>query len=283
MNLYTTLADFKAAIGVTSTANDATSLLYLETASREVEAPDMANRFFYTETATNYYDGFLTRSGRNLMVDDFVSLSAVTADTERDGTYDGETWTEDTDFYTWPYNQYPKTQLMRTDFGSYCFGQLSRYYKLSGEFGYGDGTSDPWEVQTVTVTVADATTTTITVSADDVLKVGHTIKAGLEQMYITAVGTGSFTAVRGVNGTTATAHSTAASSIAQYPAEVSRAVIAMATALRNSESHSGFEGETIGDYRYKLSANGGVMKTAQKQALVSRLRKEAMPSLTLGC
>ena len=81
----------------------------------------------------------------------------------------------------------------------------------------------------MTVTVGTTTGTTITVSADDVIKPGQTILAGTEQIFCSAVTTGTFTGERGVNGTTAATHSTAATSVYVYPQTITEAAYIQAS------------------------------------------------------
>ena len=65
----------------------------------------------------------------------------------------------------------------------------------------------------ITATVADDSSETITVSADGSILPGMEITVESEDLYVTDTATGSVTATRGVNGTTAAAHSAKAITI----------------------------------------------------------------------
>jgi len=257
MNLYATLDDLKARLDITAATDDAVLLAYLEAASREVD--NLCHRHFYVETATRYFD---TKSSfSKLPIDDVLSVTTFTTDSELDGTYDGETWTEGAtnDFTLWPWNSWPKMEVDVAVGGDYSFPKkVDRFVKIVGSFGYGDGQSaTPYDAAGVTVTVANGVLTTITVSANDVIEPGHTILAGTEQMYVSAVGVLSFTAERGVNGTTAAAQAGAAASIYRYPKLVTQAVEIAAGDLYNNEGTEGFSSERIGDYSYQKLTNRG--------------------------
>jgi len=182
-------------------------------------------RYFYTTTETRYFDG--TRSGE-LLVPDILSVTTLKADTDDDGIYDDETWVENTDFFLenarQGYNRFPKNIIRESGRGFYSFGISPKRYEIAGVWGYGDGSrADPWDLITQTATVADATGTTLTLSAGTTsLYTGKTIKVESEQMFISSYsGSGtSATAIRGVNGTTAAAHSSASIYVAAYPREI---------------------------------------------------------------
>ncbi len=65
----------------------------------------------------------------------------------------------------------------------------------------------------ITATVADDSSTTITVSADGTILPGMVITVESEDLYVTDTATGSVTATRGANGTTAAAHTAKAITI----------------------------------------------------------------------
>lgn len=249
MNLYATPDAVKSVLEITTTAHDAAFLVHLEDASRRIDA--FCNRRFYTEQATRYFAG---RCGSVVWVDDFLTLTAFGADSELDGTFDGESWVEGTDWTPRPHNSWPKIGIMATAWGNYALTKAEYYLRLTGTWGYGDGLrQSPWDAKAVTGTVATTTGTTLTLSADDIVQAGHTLLIGTEQLYVEAVATGTATVQRGVNGTTAAAHSTAAVSIASYPAAVEKAVVHLAIGLGARAKHAGFESERIGEYQYKLA------------------------------
>jgi hypothetical protein len=223
----------------------------LEAASRSVD--DFCGRSFFVETATKYFDG--PGAGQVLLVPDLLSVTTFKVDNDADGSWDDETWTS-SDYMLYPRNVFPKQRIYEHPGGDYAFGTAKDGIEIAGLWGYGDGKSaTPYAAAGVTVTVATTTGTTITVSADDTIKPGHTILAGTEQMYCSAVGTGSFTAERGVNGTTAATHSTAAASIYEYPANLVQACLEITARMFDERTHHGYEAERIGDYSYKRARN----------------------------
>ena len=262
MNLYATLDDLKARLDITATTDDAVLLAYLEAASREVD--NLCHRHFYVETATRYFD---TKSSfSKLLIDDVLSVTTLTTDSELDGTYDGETWTEGptNDFTLWPWNIWPKMEVDVSVNGDYSFPKkVDRYVKIIGSFGYGDGKSaTPYDAAlaagvAVTVVADDAIEVQLNVSADSVIEPGHTILVESEQIYVGSVAAGFINVERGVNGTTAAAHATKPASIYRYPKLITQAVEIAAGDLYNNEGTEGFSSERIGDYSYQKLTNRG--------------------------
>ena len=253
MNLYGALAELKTRLGITGTTDDTQLMYYLLDASRAVD--ELTHRYFYTKTATIYADTV----GANflLLPEDFISITTLTTDSEGDDTYDGETWTENTDFWVWPYNNYPKYGVQTTQAGNYTFsGNTPRYVKIVGVFGYGDNTSDPWTETAIGGTV-DISSTTLTLTAEGTIDAGHTIKIDSEQMYVSAVtsdASDEATVERAVNGTTAAAHVTSGGdtiSLAQYPAKVVNATYQFAARFYRQAGKEVLESERIGDYSYR--------------------------------
>lgn len=197
---------------------------FLERVSRRIDT--YCRRHFYSQVSTYYNDGTM---GNRLIVPDLLSITSLTADTDNDGVYDDETWVDGTDYFLENlglYARYPKNCIRITERGSYCFSVGPRRYKIAGNWGYGDGLrADPWDLLTSTGTIADTTGTTLTLSAaltDYSLYTGHTILIESEQMFVSsysASGT-SATVVRGVNGTTAAAHSAKPIYKAVYPSDI---------------------------------------------------------------
>jgi len=256
MNLYATLGELKRALSVTSSARDALYLEHLEAASRRIEV--FCGREFFLTDAVRYFD---SRCNYLVYVDDYVAISALAMDSEADGTYDGETWVQDTDWFAMPYNTWPKFGIELHPNGNFSFGSGRRYIKATGVWGYGDGLSgSPWDVTAITATVADDSGTTLTLSADGVVSPGHTLLVESEQVYVSAVGTLTATVLRGVNGTTAAAHTDAAVGLARYPKQVMRACITLAVAGLKREKNAGFKSERIGDYQYTLADEADEVK-----------------------
>jgi hypothetical protein len=260
MNHYATIDAVKAVMNTSGTALDERLFTHLETASRAIDTH--CGRVFWTEIASRYFKG---RCGRRIYVDDFLALMGVGVDSELDNTFDGETWVEDTDYTTWPDNTWPKIGLSALPSGSYAWTDHERYIKLTGTWGYGNGKDGtPWKETAITATVADASSETITLSADGTVKVGHTLLIGDEQVFVTAIGTGTATATRGVNKTTAAAHTTAAVGLASYPEAITNTAITVAIGILGRVDKGVMKTERLGDYSYTL-------QTAQEeQAFMGR-------------
>ena len=150
-----------------------------------------------------------------------------------------------------------------------------RYGRLRGIWGHGDGTASPWEDSGTTGTVATAggkvlTLGQVTGTPASPL-VGQTVRVGSEQMYVVGpitdgvAGVAGHDAVpaipavaptatvqRGVNGTVAAAHATAATLyVALYPIQVVRATIILAKWDFEQQGAKTMAGETAGDYSYR--------------------------------
>lgn len=256
-NLYATLADIKNELGETSTdaTRDAILIGMIEDASRQVD--QYCLRHFYVRIATKYLD---VVEPRNVQIDDCLSISALTTDSEGDGTFDGETFTqgETGDYVLWPDDAWPKLAIVPAVDPTYSFTRRARYIKAVGLWGYGDGASaTPYTSTGLTGTLSDASDTTITASADasSTIYAGHTLLIESEQVYVTAVATTTITVERGINGTTAAAHTTAAMSRYKYPREVTRYVIECAKDLYIMRKTGDFQMEMIGQYQYQRAGS----------------------------
>ena len=267
MNLYATLAAMKAALNITTTAQDGVYLSHIEAASRRID--DYCGRVFYVAQGVRYFNG---PCGVLAYVDDYCSLSALGMDSDRDGTFDGETWTEGADWVAYPYNTYPKFGIEIHVDGDYGFVKARRYIKATGLWGYGDGLrATPWDLTTITATVASTDGTSLTLSADDVVSPGHTLLIEDEQVYVEAVGTLTATVRRGVNGTTGAIHSAAPVYVVRYPAAVERACVTLAISGAKRESKGGMLMERIGDYSYTMASEANE-KDFMQRALMGLVR-----------
>lgn len=269
-NCYANLTDIKNELGETGTdaTRDAILLRMLERVSREVD--QYCRRHFYVESATKYFD---VVDPCKVLIDDCLSLSALTGDSEGDGTYDGTTYTQgDTGDYTfWPHNDWPKLRLIPAASPDYTFSRGAKYLKAVGLWGYGDGGSaTPYKSSGRTGTVADATTATLTANsaADSSVYPGQTILVGSEQMYVTAVSGTSITVERGVNGTTAASHSAATIYIYKYPLEIEEYVIEAAKDAYLSRRLGDFQMEMIGQYQYQRK--GATMTQMDTERLLGK-------------
>ena len=96
----------------------------------------------------------------------------------------------------------------------------------------------------------DATETDVDVSSRTDVEAGHTILIGAEQMYVQSYSTNTLTVVRGVNGTTAATHSTAAAiSVYQYPSPVGEATLLQSARLWKRKDSPVLTTERSGDAR----------------------------------
>lgn len=273
MNHYIPLEHLKADIGVTDTTEDAELFRYIEAASREIDAH--AGRRFFVQTATKYVTP--NSAGMVLFDDDLLSVSALTTDSETDGTYDGETWAQDTDFWLVPYNSFPKYAAELTFEGSYTFANLRRNVKIVGEWGYGTGlTATPYTTLSATVSGShNPTTTTLTASAADVILAGQTLRVGSEQMFVESVNGAACTVKRGVNGSTAASAANADPiAVYEYPRMVSRACAILASCyFKERQLSPGMQQERIGDYFYSRAQQE--FRTAMGHQLAPFTRMEA--------
>lgn len=194
--------------------DDAILIGKLEEASREIDRS--CGRHFYIVSATRFYSP--TNTGEFICPNDILSLSAIYGDKDNDRTWLDE-WTA-SDYELYPFNRYPKWKILRRPDGDYSFLIGASRLKLVGQFGYGDGSSDPTKAAGSTVTVATTTGTTVSAQDGTKFQIGNTVKAGSEQLYVTGISANNLTVVRGVNGTTAAIHAAVAAYIYQYPTAV---------------------------------------------------------------
>jgi len=156
MAIYTSIADVKAETGdtdfVASTEYDATILTMIENASRliDLEVGGWPNYFApTTDGETRYFDG----SGEEEQpIDPLVTLTSVhVAESGGRAVTDYTAWTENTDFYTWPYNFTAVAQPIRkliVDNDSGSKGRFPRFrkaVKVIGIFGYSASTPEAIE------------------------------------------------------------------------------------------------------------------------------------------
>lgn len=205
---------------------DPVLLRFLESASRAID--QYTERHFYPWLGSKYINGV---SGSRLALPDVLSISSFVADSENDGTWDGETWVEGTDYYLESLShvdQFPKAVAITTGWGNYRFCPGDRRYKLTGLWGYGNGESaTPWSGLGVTATVADSTSTAVMISAPDVVAAGMLIRCGTEFMEVMSESGATVTVTRGVNGSTAAAHSSEDVYQVEYPRMITQCAVDM--------------------------------------------------------
>jgi hypothetical protein len=225
MHVYASLADAKSYIaeeglawGAGST-NDQLALSILESASRRVDAWCRRSSFgsgFGPRIGTNRYDA---SGGTSLALrDDLLSTTSVTS-LGSTGSATTTTLVAETDFYLLnqkgSYDSGPYRKAVLHGNGVTAFGKGKRVVSWAGAWGHQDVTRP---LVPTTAEALDDSETECDVSALTGLSPGMTVLIGSEQLYITALTdstTKSITVVRGVNGTIAATHLTAAP-IARY-------------------------------------------------------------------
>lgn len=130
---YCSLNDVKAELNITLTTWDDILDSMREDASKFID--DYCKRTFTPSSSgtIRYYDGKSTV----LEIDDCISVSALATDEDGDGTYENSL-TENTDYYLYPLNTYPKTRLeinSNGDYGGFASG-VKRGVKITGTWGY---------------------------------------------------------------------------------------------------------------------------------------------------
>lgn len=256
MNTYATINDVKALVNDTSTTFDSLLIDILEGVSRAID--DHAGRHFYVMEETRFYGTKAKiRDGYVRLEDDVLVVTTLTADSEGDWTFDGESWTEAIDFVLAPDNKFPKWGFWVHPSGSFSAAKgQRRYFKIVGDFGFGNGLkATPTESITPTITASNGTTTALTSSAAGV-KAGDTLKVADEQIFVSAVASDntSLTCTRGVNGTTGATHSAVSATKYLYPKRISQAASALAWQYWNTAPKMGVRNELFGAHQYVLSS-----------------------------
>lgn len=247
LNCYTSLTALKNDLGISVTTSDSQILEYIEYASREIE--DYCHRHFYTEVATRYFDG----RGRNdiCWLDDFLSITTAKQDDDDNQEYD-EVLTENTDFWLYPHNGWPKTGIEQIEWADTEIRSRRRVLEIVGMFGYGDGeSSDPWEGSAVDLDaeVSTTTATSITISVSAGIEAGRTIRIDSEQMFVSSVSGTTATVTRGVNGTTAATHSNGTNiETARYPKPIEQATRIVARWSWQSRGRDDVQMERVGEH-----------------------------------
>lgn len=206
LNLYAFRDDVKARAGLSDTDDDSILDMVLPSVSRQIDA--WCGRPFFTVLGTRYFTA--ERPG-DLFVPDLVSVSALKTDTAADRTY-ATTWAA-TDFDLEPFNAAedsppgPYWRIRRVPGGDYGLLTSQRGVSITGRWGYYD------VLQTSTATLAEDLDTSelgVDVSSGPAFKAGQVIEIDSERMEISAIVTNTLTVERGINGTTAAVHSSAA-------------------------------------------------------------------------
>lgn len=243
MNNYARLPDVLAELnaeGITNVATHEDVLRSIARASAFVR--NETRRIYHTETRTAQLNGsgdgqlWLQTAANEPYRSDLVSVTTLKVDEDGDGVFE-LTLVHNTDYWLLPANPTVTGQPARgltlvvgrsTSPQITVWPKRPRCIELVGKFGHSETT----EASGLTGTLADATDTTITTTegADTtgLIYPGDTLLIESEQVYVTAVATTTVTVERGVNGTTAAAHTSQALLIRRYPDDIERAVSAEA-------------------------------------------------------
>ena len=251
---YATIGDIKDILGITATTDDTALRKIAEAASRSID--QYCNRYFYTQSATRYFDGAV-----KLWLPDLLSITTLKTDEDGNATF--ENTLAATDYLLYGHgiedslNTLPYTRLEiseNSDYSSFASG-IRKGVEIVGVWGYGDGISaTPYISDTTTNEALDASETAVDVTSATNLSAGQVILVESEQMYISSISSTTLTVERGVNGTTAATHDTGKTiSIYQYPADIRQACIDLSVALYQNRAKQGLQSEHIGDYSYTIA------------------------------
>lgn len=223
MNLYATLNDIKKLLAVEGAGDNEQLLRALEAASRQIEK--LTGRYFYCYEGIKYLDG---GGSKMWLSEDILSISLLKIDQDGDGVYESTLATSDYILYS--LNDYPKIRLETNPNGNYsgfAYG-IPKGIQITGVFGYADS-AIPYEERTTLSGDIIAGATSLIVADGQLLKIGETIRMDSEQMFVKQIVTNTLTVQRGVNGTTAATHTSAAKVYAyDYPEDITQATLIIA-------------------------------------------------------
>jgi hypothetical protein len=216
-------------LGLTNTTWDTDLLRILEDSSIRVD--DYCHRFFECREETRYYDG----ATLTLMCpDDILSISELKVD--MDGSQAWATTITSNQYVLYPLNSFPKMWLKSANWAAVNFANNIRQgVKVTGVFGYGTGYSaTPYVVSgdTVQDNPLASNVTSMAITTPALFSPGMTLRLNSEQVYVSDIGIGTLTIVRGINGTTAASHiRTTPIYIYQYPGPIVESCLIEATRL----------------------------------------------------
>lgn len=207
---YATVAQVKASMQSDTTVEDALLLRYIRTASQRFDNLMAARRsrpYFepYNEERQYVATSRLVNSAYNTL-DLRENLLAFTA-----VTVDGSAYTSSIVQYpplVTPYHQLRITTRDKSwyDINSSTYAPI--FVSVTGTWGYHDDYANAWLATSLLDGNITDTATTLDVTATEgaLFSAGHLIRIGSEYMRVTGVSTDTLTVARGVNGSTASAH-----------------------------------------------------------------------------
>lgn len=227
---YARLPDMLADLNARGVSGeDARVLNAVAEASRMMQT-GTGGRQFHSTVETRTFDGCGQMS---LYVGDLISLDSLKFDEDGDGIFE----TTVTGHTLWPWNRPSGYAARRIDLGlgasrsAFPSGVVPRV-QIVGKWGHSEILQAVVGATAITATVATDSGLTITASADvatsNLVAVGDAVVIEDEQLGdVTSVAGDGLTFVvraRGINGTTAAAHSAKQLYLRRYPADVERAV-----------------------------------------------------------
>lgn len=221
---YARVLDLRADLNGTGyNGNDQWLAGAIAEASRQIRTAT-GGRQFHPTVETRYFDG---RGCAQLWVNDLLSITSLKFDEDGDRTYEETLAT--TDYYLWPDNRTPYRRIDIDPNGDYtAFPAGRRSVQIVGTWGYEDRKVALIGSAGVTATVANGTGLTFTCSegVESLVSVGDTIVVESEDAgdVVSVSATDIVVRERGINGTTAAAHSAKQIYIRRYPEDVERAV-----------------------------------------------------------
>ena len=134
---YATLAQFKAAVGITDSTDDAALQNVLDATDTLIDLHCDRKTGFGTATETRYYTA---EDYQYVLTDDLVSVTTLQTDDDANGTYE-TTWTASTDFMLAPANAaldgFPYTEIDTSVSWPRNFPKdVYRGVKVVGVFGF---------------------------------------------------------------------------------------------------------------------------------------------------
>ena len=237
-NAYATLADFLAYLPNSANVVTANAENAIDAASRQIDTE--SGHEFYPAIEARLFD---TPDSRELMIQG--DLCEVLALTNGDGVAIAAA-----DYKLWPYNDYPKASIRLLPLGTTYFNQgttnwaqaaisVNAIWACHLDYGRAWGTGT-----TLAAAMTTTTGTAWTVTASTAFAAGNVARVDNELILITATGSGTLTATRGWNGSTAATHLNAAAiTIWTYMPDIKRACLIQAARLyRRAETVYGTQG-----------------------------------------